>query len=113
MACGQPRSGLASLNRAQKLVEMRDSVVRTRRCLRVILNAEHRQLTMSDAFDGPVIEVQVRHFEVARARHAAFISLYREPVVLRCYENSPASHLLHRVIATTMAVRKLDGRAAR
>src|SRR6266699_1733417 len=67
---------------------------------------------MPDAFDRPVVEVHVRHIEVARPRDAALISLHREPVVLRCDEHSAASHLFYRVIATAMAVRKLDCRAS-
>src|SRR5438270_5590030 len=70
----------------------------------MVLHPERRQVAMSKSFNGPVVQVHVRHFEVVSALYFALVTLHRKAVVLRCDQHPPRLDLFHRVIPATVAV---------
>jgi hypothetical protein len=66
------------LDKPQKIVKQIIGVVRPRRCLGMILHAEHGMRPVSQPFNRSVVQVQVRHLDVRRQR----VRIDREAVVL-------------------------------
>ena len=65
----------------EKLIEEWTCVVRTRGRFRVILDRKNRQLAMSEPFDGPVIQIHVRYFQLGDARNAGFATTSRHGIL--------------------------------
>ena len=74
-------AGLAPgpLDQGDEVVEQIVRVVWTGRSLGMVLDGEDRTCTMPQPFDGPVVQVDVRHRDVSRQR----AGIDGEPVVLR------------------------------
>ena len=51
--------------------------------LGMILHREDRQRPVPEAFDGAVVEVDMRHRQLGRPCHRLGISLDRKPMILR------------------------------
>ena len=75
-----------ALEGGEELLKQRAGVVWAGGGLGMVLNSEHRQLPVSQALDGSVIQVHVRNLELACACYAALVTFYREAMVLRCYQ---------------------------
>ncbi len=73
---------------------------------RMVLDSEHRQLTVADPFDGPVVEVHVGNLKIGRSAHPRLVTLHCEAVILRGDQDSPGSHLFYGMVSTAMAVRE-------
>src|SRR5437667_225710 len=80
--------------------------MRSGRGFRMILHGEDRPLPVSQAFAGPVVEVQVTGLP-ARGRERGGID--REPVVLGGDLHAAGDEILHRVIGAVMAEGQLVG----
>src|SRR5690242_10309060 len=98
---------------AQKLLKEWSRVVRTRRCLRVVLYSKHWKLAVTKAFDGTIVQVHVSDFQITRSRHRLLVTGYRESVVLRGDEDMSGLDFLHRMVSTSVAIGHLHGRAAK
>src|SRR5687767_2672618 len=92
---------------------MRDSVVRAGCSLRMVLHTENGQAAMAEPFHGAIVQVHMRHFELARSFDTGFIPLDGESVILRSDEDSARGHLAHGVVSTPVTERQLDGRTAK
>ena len=97
--------------RAEEFLEQRASVVRPGSGLRVVLDTENRLVPMPQPLDGSVIEVHMRHLEVARSFHRALITFDRKSVVLRGDKYATSLNFLHRVISAPMTVGHLHRRS--
>src|SRR6185312_17479049 len=82
LTSGGPIRGVPGMraNRVQEVVEQRPAVVRARGSFRVILHREDRLFAVPKPFDGSVVQVHVRHFELRRSWNRAFLALHRESV---------------------------------
>ena len=78
--------------------------MRAGRCLRVILDAEDRQIAVAETLDTSIIEVDVGDFQLRGSLYGAVVTLDRETVVLRCDQHSAGLDLFYGVIPTAMAV---------
>src|SRR5215211_729259 len=105
-------AGLTVVYGRQELIKVRYSVVGARSRFRMVLDSEHRQLTMADPFDGPIIQVHVGNLEIRRSADTRLVTLHGEAVVLRSDQDSPGPHLFHGVVSPAMAIRKFFRRAA-
>ena len=85
--------------------------MRTRRGLRVVLHRKKGKLPMANTLDCTVVQIQVGHLKRRRSRHAAFISNYREAMVLSGDQHLIGPNVAHRMIPATVAVRQLRSRA--
>ena len=74
----------------QELVEVGNSVMGPRRCFGMVLNAEDRQVAVSETFDGAVVQVDVRHFEIRCTCNAGRIA-FHGCHASACQPNSTAS----------------------
>src|SRR5512132_2324238 len=90
---------------AEKLLKQGARVVWAGRRLRVILDSEHRQIPVPEAFDGSVIEVHMRDLELTRPLHRPFIAFDREAMILGGNKHSPRLDFLHGMISAAMPVR--------
>ena len=70
--------------RSHEFREMRKRIMRPRRCLRMVLHSEKRQIPMPNSLYGPVIQVQVRNLERRCAGNRPSIPNHSEAMVLRC-----------------------------
>src|SRR5688500_17638258 len=100
------------LQGAEKLLKQRAGVVRARRRLGVILHPEHRQLTVAETLDRPIVQVDVGNLEMRGAANTLFVALNREPMVLRSYENPSRLHLPNGMITTSVPIGHLRGLTA-
>src|SRR5262245_52310814 len=73
-----PATGPFSAHEPAKLLEQVTAVVRPRRRLRVVLNAEDRHSRMPHPFERPIIQVNVRQLHVLRQT----VNVYGEAMVL-------------------------------
>src|SRR5258708_904820 len=64
---------------------------------------------MLHAFDGAIIEVEVRDLEPRGARNSRGIAPYRESMVLRGDKYLSGRKIAHGMVAAAMAVRELHG----
>src|SRR5689334_25202594 len=83
-------------------------VVGTRRRLRVILHAEHRQLAVPQPLAGGVVEVEMARLEPA-GRHRRGID--GEVVILRGDLDAAGGEVTYRVVRAVMTERQLVGPA--
>ena len=93
-----------------KLIEEIDAVVGSWRSLRMVLDAEHRSLSMDQTLHRSVIEIEVGQAEVRSTRD--FLVLTRKdgkPVVLRRDLDRVAIEVAHGVVRPVVAKRKLVG----
>ena len=67
-----------------ELLKVPSGVVRARRCLRVVLHGEHRELTVLESFDRAIIEVNVGHLKFLGTWDILSRSLYSKSVILAC-----------------------------
>src|SRR4051812_47873148 len=86
--------------------------MRTRRCLGMVLHSKHRQLPMTKPFYGPIVQVDVSHFQLTRACDRTLTSGHRKPMVLRCDEHFAGFELLNGMIPAAVAIRHFDRRSA-
>jgi hypothetical protein len=68
------------------------------------LDREDRKFFVLKAFDGAIVQIDVRHLEVRRAGDPTLISGDRKAVVLGRYEHSARLDLTHRVISAAVSV---------
>src|SRR5438477_11132807 len=94
---------------AQEFLEQGSRVVRTGSSLRMVLDPEDGQFPMAKAFDRTVIQVDVRHLEVACTLDQAVVPLHGKPVVLRGNQDSAGIDLFHWMIPAAMAIGHLGG----
>ncbi len=92
-----------------ELAEQIVRIVRPRRSFGMVLHAEKRQGTMAKSLIGPVIQVDMRDFDVARGQR---IRIHHETVILRGDFHVPGLQILDRVIRAVMAELQLVGSAA-
>ena len=78
----------------------------------MILDSEHRQLTMADSFYGPIIEVHVSDLEIRSSADTRLVTFDGEAVVLGSDQDSPGPHFLDGMVSTAMAIRKFFRSAA-
>src|SRR5687768_4243720 len=96
---------LALLHRLQELLEQIVGVVRPRRRLGVVLHREDWLVEVTEAFDGSVVEIEMRHADVRRQR----VGIDGEAVVLRRDLDLARAQILHGVIGAAMAELQLEG----
>src|SRR6185437_10057342 len=96
----------------EELPEQRLRIVRSRCGLGVVLDGEHRQGAMPQAFYRLVVQVHVRHRELGCAGNSGIIAFHREAVVLGRDQNAARRNVEHRMVAAPMTVRHLRRRAA-
>src|ERR1700686_3891544 len=113
MLSSEPRLPQRAPQGAQKLLEERPGVVRTRCSLWVVLDPEDWKVAVAKTLDRPVVEIHVRHFQLPGALHRPLIALYRETMVLRGNEHPAGFDFLDRMISPAMAVGHLCGRSAK
>ena len=94
-------------HRRQEFAEVGKGVVRSRRCLGMILHGEERKLAVPNTLDGAVVEVQVRDLEVAGPGDFVSISNHRKAMVLRRDEHMIRAKVTDRMIAAAVPVREL------
>src|SRR4029453_14456995 len=83
-------------------------IVRTRRRLRVILHAEHRQLAMPQAFARPVVQIEVARLPAGRGHRRR---IDREVGVLGRGFPPPGGEVAHRMVGAVVSERQLVGAA--
>jgi hypothetical protein len=66
---------------------------------------------MPQAFNRPIVEIQVRHFERGGAGNAREVALDGKSVILRGNEHVAAAYIANRMVPASMAVRQFHGRA--
>jgi hypothetical protein len=98
--------------RGHEFREVRERVVRTRRRLGVVLHRKERQLTMANALDRSIVQVEVGHLKRRSARDPGPVTNYRKAMVLRSDENLVRAEIPHRVVAPSVSVRELGRGAA-
>src|SRR6185312_1035160 len=103
----------AGFDALEELPEQRLGVVRSWRSFGMILNGEHWQGAMPQAFYRFVVQVHVRHLELGGARNSGVVSLDREAMILRRYQHAPRRDIEHWVVSAAMAVRHLGRGAAK
>lgn len=86
-----------------KLVEQIRRIMRAGTCFGVILDRINRKASMTEPFDGVVVQVDVRDLAVAWKR----IGIDREAMILRCDFDPPGRQVLHRLISAVMTEREL------
>ena len=67
---------------------------------------------MPQALDGPVVEVDVGHLEVARTLHVMLVALDGKAVILGRNQNPSRLDVLDRMISAAMAIRHFGCRSA-
>jgi hypothetical protein len=81
--------------------------VRTRRCLGMVLHGEERQLTMANALDRSVVQVEMGYPKRRSAGHPRPVTNYRKAMVLRGDKNLIRPEIPYRVVTPSVAVREL------
>ena len=105
--------GLTVVYGRQELIEVGDGVVRAGSRLGMVLDSEHRQLTVADPLNRPIVQVHVRNLESGSSSDAGLITLDSEAVILRRDQYASGSHLLDRMISTPVPVWELCRRATK
>src|SRR5438105_1159423 len=95
--------------RAEEFLEERTGIVRARSRLGMVLDTEDRQVTMPQALDGAVIEVDMSHFQVSSACDRPPIALHSEAVILRGDKYAASLDFLHRMVPAPMTIGHLGG----
>src|SRR6185436_18305510 len=88
------------LNHLEEFLEEIVRVVRTRRCLRMILNAEGRHRSVFHPFNGVVVQIEVRNIDLVQVQT---FRIDREAVILCGNLYLLALEIQHRMIAAVMA----------
>src|SRR4051794_936287 len=74
----------------------------------MVLDAKDRQLAMSHAFDGAVVQIDVGDFHLFRQR----VRIHSEPMILRRDRDLARPQILHRLIPAAMPEFQLEGPSA-
>src|SRR5688500_3740237 len=84
LTCCQARFVLpdSTSQRAQELLKEGPRIVGAGRCLRMVLNAEGRQVPVSEPLDSAVIQIHMGDLEVGGALNRSLVPLNREAVIL-------------------------------
>src|SRR5690349_680510 len=91
---------------------MGERVVRAGSRLRMILNREQRQLSMTNPLYSAVIQIEMGDLETGRAWHPNFVPYNREAMVLRSDEDLIGPDVAHRMVAAAVPVGELGRRPA-
>ena len=107
--------GVAGLDRTptergHEFLKVRQSIVRPRSRLGMILDGKQWQLAVTNAFDGAVVEVEVSHFEGGGSGDTLGTSNDGKTMVLGGDQHLIRPDTAHRVIAPPVAVREFGGR---
>jgi hypothetical protein len=87
--------------------------MRPRRRLRMVLHREERKLSMTDTFDGTIIQVEVRYLERRCAGNSIFIANHCKAMVLGGDEHLPISEIPNRMIPTSVAIGQLGSASSK
>jgi hypothetical protein len=68
LASAKESSVFCLINQAAELAEEICRIVRSRSGLWMILNAKNRMLAVAHAFDGLIVQINVRHFDIRGKR---------------------------------------------
>ena len=96
-----------SLQRAQKLLKKRSSIVWARGSLRMILHAENGQVSVPETFYRPVVQVHMSDLQVPGSFDRSVIAFNSKTVILGSDQNPSGLDLLHGMISPSVAVRHL------
>src|SRR2546428_2464318 len=99
----------ASFHQVREAVEQVAGVVRARRRLGMVLQAEHGQLGVAQALARPVVEVDVRRLPAAAGERGR---VHGEAVILRRDLHEPGREVTDRVVRAGVADRRLVRTAA-
>ena len=72
----------SAAHQIEEFLEMREGVVGSGSCFRVILDRKNRSRFVTNAFNGAIIEVKVRHLEIVGARHTFAGSRHGKSMIL-------------------------------
>ena len=82
--------------------------MRSRGRFGVVLHRENRKFFVAKAFNGLIVQIDVRNLEIGGTRYPLFISSHRKPVILRRDEDSSGLYLANRVISASMPIGHFD-----
>ena len=99
-------------HRRQEFVEVRKGIVWSRCGLGMVLHGKQRKLSMTNALDGAVVEVQMRDHKIGRTRHLFLVSNHCKSMVLRRDEHLIRAKISYRMIATPVPIRKFGRSSA-
>ena len=75
----------------------------------MVLDRKNRKFFVLKAFDGPIVQIDVRDLEVGRSGDAFFVSRYCKPVILGRNQHTARLDFSHRMISSAMSVRHFHG----
>src|SRR4051812_13171510 len=86
--------------------------MRSRCGFRMVLHPEDWKVAMPQAFNCPIVEVDMGHRQPVRAFHGMLVAFHSEPVVLRSNQYLSGLDLFNRMISPPVAIRHFLGRPA-